>query len=45
MSSEDGGGILFKFLSEKVPDFENIIKEEAEALRGELAREFKEAGM
>lgn len=38
---KQGGDVLFKFLSEKVPDFENIIKEESENLRIALAEEFK----
>jgi hypothetical protein len=45
VSKPDAGEQLFIFLGEKVPDFENIIKEEAENLRKELAGEFKEAGM
>ncbi len=45
VDSKEGGEKIFLFLSEKVPDLENIIKEEAEALRAELAGEFKEAGI
>jgi hypothetical protein len=45
IEAKEGGDILFKFLSEKVPDFENIITEEAELLRAELAGEFKEVGI
>jgi hypothetical protein len=45
VDSGRGGEVLFKFLNEKVPNFENIIKEEAELLRKELAGEFKEAGV
>ena len=45
VSSQEGGEILFKFLGEKVPDLENIINEEAELLRAELAGEFAEAGI
>jgi len=45
VDSKEGGEVIFKFLGEKIPDFENIIMEEAESLRAELAGEFKEAGM
>jgi hypothetical protein len=45
VSSEEGGEAIFKFLGEKVPDFENIIMEESESLRAELAGEFKSAGL
>lgn len=45
VSSEEGGEMLLKFLSEKVPSFENIVKEEAKALQTELAGEFKEVGV
>jgi hypothetical protein len=45
VGSQEGGEVIFKFLGEKVPDFENIIMEEAETLRAELAGEFKEAGI
>lgn len=45
VDSNEGGEVLFKFLGEKVPDFENIAKEEAENLRAELAGEFAEAGV
>ena len=41
--SNENGETIFKFLNEKVPGFENIVKEEAEVLRAELAGEFKEA--
>ena len=37
--------VLFKFLSEKVPGFENMITEESEALRAELAGEFSSANI
>lgn len=37
--------VLFKFLGEKIPDFENIIKEEAENLRDEMAKDMVEAGI
>lgn len=45
IASPEGPEAILKFLSEKVPDFENIIKEEAELLRAELAGEFKDAGL
>ncbi|MFZ1019537.1 MAG: DUF5663 domain-containing protein [Minisyncoccia bacterium] len=45
VDSKEGGEVIFKFLGEKVPDFENIIMEEAESLRAELAGEFKEVGI
>lgn len=45
VDSKEGGEVIFKFLGEKIPDLENIIKEESEALRAELAGEFKEAGI
>ncbi len=45
VDSKADGDVLFKFLGEKVPGFEEIIKEEAEDLRAELAGEFKEAGI
>lgn len=45
VSSQEGGDAIFKFLGEKIPDFEKIIMEEAEALRKELAGEFKSTGI
>ena len=42
---KDGGKAVFKFLGEKIPDFENIVKEESETLRKKLASEFKKAGV
>jgi len=45
VDSKEGGEVIFKFLGEKIPDFEKIIMEEAESLRAELAGEFKEAGI
>jgi len=45
VDSKGGGEEIFKFLGEKIPDFEKIIMEEAELLRAELAGEFKEAGI
>jgi len=41
VDSQKEGDELFKFLSEKVEGFENIIKEEAQNLHTELAGEFK----
>lgn len=43
VDSKEEGDALFKFLSEKVEGFENIIREEAENLHAELAGEFKSA--
>jgi hypothetical protein len=45
VDSQEGGEAIFKFLGEKVSDFEKIIMEEAETLRAELAGEFKETGI
>jgi Protein of unknown function (DUF5663) len=45
VDSKESGEVIFKFLGEKIPDFEKIIMEEAESLRAELAGEFKEAGI
>ena len=45
VDSKEGGEMIFKFLGEKIPDFENIILEEAESLRAELAGEFASAGL
>lgn len=36
-SNEDNGDILFKFLREKVPEFDKIIQEEAGVLRREVS--------
>lgn len=41
VDSDKGADVLFKFLAEKVPDFDKIIQEEAELLRLELAEEIK----
>jgi hypothetical protein len=35
VSSDEGGDVLFKFLAEKVPEFNKMITEEAGALRRE----------
>jgi hypothetical protein len=45
VDSKEGGEAVFEFLSQKVPDFESIIMEEAESLRAELAGEFKSTGL
>lgn len=45
IDSDKGGEEMFKFLQEKVPDFNNIIKEESEALRLELSEGFSQAGI
>lgn len=42
VDGEDGGDVLFGFLSQKIPDFDKIVAEEAEILRVELAGELKE---
>lgn len=41
VEGEEDGDVLFNFLREKVPDFEKIVNEEAEALRVELAGELQ----
>ena len=43
VDGKEGGELIFKFLSEKVSDFEKIIAEESESLRAELAGEFASA--
>ena len=43
VGGEDGGEVLFSFLSSKVPEFDKIVAEEAEILRVELAGELKES--
>ncbi|MBP9715531.1 MAG: hypothetical protein KBD52_03535 [Candidatus Pacebacteria bacterium] len=45
VDANEGGDVLLKFLGEKVPDFENIILEEAETLRMEISEDFKSAGI
>jgi hypothetical protein len=42
VGEENGGDVLFQFLTEKVPGFDKIVAEEAETLRMELAGELKE---
>ncbi|MEK7572506.1 MAG: DUF5663 domain-containing protein [Patescibacteria group bacterium] len=41
VNSQQDGDVLFKFLGEKIPEFENIIKEESENLRAEMAGELE----
>lgn len=36
LSSPDSGAMLIKFLTEKVPNFESVMVEEAESIRQEL---------
>jgi hypothetical protein len=43
--SEEGGEKLFLFLKEKVPNFEEIVQEEAENLHDELSEEFEKVGV
>lgn len=45
IESEEGGERLFLFLKEKVPNFEEIVQEESEALRDELSEEFEKVGV
>ena len=45
IDSEKGGDEMFKCLQEKVPGFEEIIKEESEALRLEMSEGFSQAGL
>ncbi|ETB64073.1 MAG: hypothetical protein O210_OD1C00001G0555 [Parcubacteria bacterium RAAC4_OD1_1] len=45
IDSEKGGDEMFKFLQEKVPGFENILKEESEALRLQMSEGFSESGL
>lgn len=45
VDSKQEGDVLFKFLSEKVPDFDNMVAEESENLRAEMAGEFNSAGI
>lgn len=43
VDSKEGGEVIYNFLSEKVPGFEKIVREEAEILREELSQEFSQA--
>jgi hypothetical protein len=45
VDSNEGGEKLFAFLAEKIPGFEQIVAEEAESLRAEMAGEMQSAGM
>lgn len=45
IDSEEGGGRLFVFLQESVPDFDDVMREEAELLRAELSGDFKKFGL
>lgn len=45
VDSDKGGDELFKFLNEKVPGFEDIVKEESENLFSEMNTEFTAAGI
>jgi hypothetical protein len=45
VEANEGGEKLFGFLREKVPNLDQIVAEESESLRAEMAGEFKEAGM
>ena len=45
IAKNEGGEVMFKFLGEKVADFDKIIAEEAETLRAEMADKFSEAGI
>lgn len=45
LEAREGGEAVLNFLGEKVPNFKEIVKEEVENLRTELAGEFKKAGV
>lgn len=45
VDSQEGGEAIFAFLGEKIPDFENIIAEEAESLKEEMMGEMNSAGL
>ena len=45
IAKKESGEVIFRFLGEKIPNFENMIMEESEVLRAELSKEFKEAGI
>ena len=45
MVDTEEADVLFRFLGEKVPDFSNIIKEESENLRDEMAKDMANAGI
>jgi len=41
VNSQEGGDVLFKFLGEKIPEFDKITREESGLLKNELAGELK----
>lgn len=45
LDSKEGGEAVLNFLGEKVPNFKNIVKEEVNKLKAELAGEFQKAGV
>ncbi len=45
VDENQGGEVLFQFLGNKVPSFDKIIAEEAEALRAEMAGDLTMAGL
>jgi hypothetical protein len=45
IESQEGGEKLFLFLREKIENFDEIIKEEAEDLKITLAEEFEKVGV
>lgn len=44
VEGNQGGEMIFRFLSEKVPTLPQIIEEEAKNLRDEMAEEFAQIG-
>lgn len=44
VEGNQGGEMIFRFLSEKVPTLPQIIEEEAKNLRDEMAEEFAQVG-
>ncbi len=45
IDASEGPEVLFKFLGEKIPGFEDMIQEESAILHKELAGEFKSSGL
>lgn len=45
VEGNEGGEKLFQFLGEKVPNLSEMIQEEAELLRAELAEKFEKHGI
>lgn len=45
IDSSEGPDRLFRFLVESIPDFGDLVREEADLLRSELAGEFEEFGL